>query len=177
MGSFDGKIALVTGSTQGVGYAAVRRLAAEGAAGLVVCGRSRDRGEAVADELGAAGVDALFVPVELDSPDSCRALVAAVDERFGRLDALVNAAGTSLRGDILDADVELFDHLIAVNARAPFILMQGAIRIMIREGLEGAIVNVASLASSGSVPRLLPYAASKAAPRRSGPSRSRRSSR
>lgn len=163
MGNFDGRTALVTGSTQGVGRAAALRLAREGAAGIVICGRNDQRGAEVVAELRGLGTRAAFVPVELDRPDSCRELVARAEAELGHLDALVNAAGSSLRGDILDTDTGLFDGLMAVNARAPLILMQETIRGMIDRGTHGAIVNVASLASDGSVPRLLPYAASKAA--------------
>lgn len=163
MSRFEGKVALVTGSTQGIGEAAARRFAADGAAGVVVTGRNAERGAAVAAGLEAQGAAALFVPAELGDADACAALVAACDERFGRLDVLVNAAGLSDRGSIVDTTPELFDTLMAVNVRGPLLLMQGAIAIMRREGIAGAIVNVSSVASYGSVPFLAPYAASKAA--------------
>lgn len=163
MGRFDGKVALITGSTQGVGEAVARRLVDEGAAGIVVCGRSQERGRAVAAALTAAGTEALFVPVELGEADSCRALLATTDARWGRIDVLVNAAALTLRGSITDTTVELWDTMMNVNLRAPFLLMQGAIAIMRREGSGGAIVNVGSVASHGGAPVLLPYAASKAA--------------
>jgi len=163
MGRFENKIALVTGSTQGIGEAVARRFASEGAAGIVVCGRNEDRGQAVEAALTRLGADAVFVPVELGDAASCTALIAATDERFGRVDVLVNAAGLSLRGSIVDTTVELWDTIFAVNVRAPFLLMQGAIEIMRREEIPGAIVNVASVAAYGSVPFLTPYAASKAA--------------
>jgi NAD(P)-dependent dehydrogenase (short-subunit alcohol dehydrogenase family) len=163
MGRFDGKVALVTGSTQGIGEAVARRFAAEGAAGVIVCGRNSERGAGVAAALRALGSQAHFVPVELGDADSCKALIAATDERFGRLDVLVNAAGLSLRGTIIDTSVELWDTLMNVNVRAPFLLMQGAIEIMRREGNGGAIVSVGSVAAYGSVPFLTAYAASKGA--------------
>jgi NAD(P)-dependent dehydrogenase (short-subunit alcohol dehydrogenase family) len=163
MGRFENKIALVTGSTQGIGEAVARRFASEGAAGIVVCGRNEDRGHAVEAALTRLGADTVFVPVELGDAASCTALIAATDERFGRVDVLVNAAGLSLRGSIVDTTVELWDTIFAVNVRAPFLLMQGAIEIMRREEIPGAIVNVASVAAYGSVPFLTPYAASKAA--------------
>jgi len=163
MGRFDGKVAIVTGSTQGIGEAVARRLAAEGAAGIVVCGRNEERGRAVADSLTGMGTEAHFVPVELGDSDSCKALIGATDKRFGRIDVLVNAAGLSLRGSIVDTSVELWDTLMNVNVRAPFLLMQGAIAIMRREGNGGAIVSVGSVAAYGSVPFLMPYAASKSA--------------
>jgi NAD(P)-dependent dehydrogenase (short-subunit alcohol dehydrogenase family) len=140
MGSMDGKVALVTGSTQGVGEATARRFAAEGASGLVVCGRSRERGDSVAADLCRTGVDAVFVPAELEDQDSCHALVAESLERFGRIDTLVNAAGLSLRGSIIDSDVELFDRLMAVNARAPLVLIKDTLRRNIHERIDGTIL-------------------------------------
>jgi hypothetical protein len=160
---FAGKVGLVTGSTQGVGEAVARRLAADGAAGIVVTGRNRDRGEAVAVDLADDDAEALFVPAELSDADACRSLVATADERFGRLDMLVNAADIADRGSIVDTTPELFDAMFAVNVRAPLLLMQGAIELMRREGIAGSIVNVGSVAASGSVPILTAYAASKAA--------------
>ena len=87
----------------------------------------------------------------------------ALDQRFGRLDVLINAAGLSTRGSIEDTTPELFDRLMDVNARAPMLLMQAAVRIMRRERTEGRIVNIGSVASHGGEPFLTPYAASKAA--------------
>jgi len=163
MGRFAGKIALITGSTQGVGEAVARRLAAEGAAGITVCGRNRQRGEAVADNLATAGTPAVFVPVELGDVDSCRNLVAATDAQFGRIDVLVNAAALTLRGTITDTTVELWDTIMNVNVRAPFLLMQRVIAIMRREQSGGTIVNVGSNAAHGGPPILLPYSVAKAA--------------
>jgi NAD(P)-dependent dehydrogenase (short-subunit alcohol dehydrogenase family) len=160
---FAGKVALVTGSTQGIGEAVARRFATEGAEGIVVCGRNVERGENVKDALADLGTESLFVPVELADADSCRALVESADQGFGRIDVLVNAAGLSTRGTIVDTTVELWDTLMAVNARAPFLLMQGTIRIMRREHIAGSIVNVGSVASYGSMPYLTPYSTSKGA--------------
>lgn len=160
-GRFEGKVALVTGSTQGIGEAVARRLASEGAAGLAVCGRDRKRGERVEAALGEMGADALFVPVELAEADSCRELAEAVDGRFGRVDVLVNAAGLSTRGSIADTTVELWDNLMAVNLRAPFLLMQSVIAAMRREGIAGSIVNVGSVTAYGGEPYLTAYAVTK----------------
>jgi len=160
-GRFAGKIALVTGSTQGIGEAAARRFAAEGAAGMVVTGRNPERGAVVVQALTALGTEAIFVPADLADPAQCRALIVAADSHFSRLDVLVNAAALTDRGNIVDTTVELWDRLIAVNLRAPFLLMQGAIAIMRREHIPGTIVSVGSVSAYGSVPMLLPYAVSK----------------
>jgi NAD(P)-dependent dehydrogenase (short-subunit alcohol dehydrogenase family) len=160
---FDGKVALVTGSTQGLGEAVARRFAAEGAAGIVVCGRNFDRGEAVAASLIEMGTEAIFIPVELGNLDRITALVAAADARFGRIDILVNSGASTDRGTILDTTPELWDRIIDVNLRAPFFLIQAVARIMRREGIAGSVVNIGSVSAHGSVPILAPYAISKGA--------------
>jgi NAD(P)-dependent dehydrogenase (short-subunit alcohol dehydrogenase family) len=151
----DGKVIVVTGATQGLGAAIARRAAVLGAAGIAVCGRNRERGEAVAAELGG-----LFVAVELADAASCQAVVPAVEAHFGRLDGLVNAAGLSTRGTLDDTSVELWDTLFAINVRAPFLLTQGAARLM-RDG--GSVVNIITMSSHGGQPELMAYSASKGA--------------
>ena len=139
MNRIDGKIAIVTGGTQGLGAAIARQLAEAGAAGVVICGRSAAKGEAVAADVTKIGVKSAaktkvkFVTADLGQVEDCRAVVAATDEIFGRVDILVNAAGITDRGDILGTSPELFDRMFAVNTRGPFFLMQEAIRRMIRD--------------------------------------------
>ena len=91
-----------------------------------------------------------------------RPSVAATIERHGRIDCLVNAAGLTARGTMLDTTPELFDQHIAVNLRAPFFLMQAAIADMKRRGEPGTIVNVISIDSHGGQSFLAPYVAAKA---------------
>jgi NAD(P)-dependent dehydrogenase (short-subunit alcohol dehydrogenase family) len=88
--------------------------------------------------------------------------VATTVERFGRLDCLVNAAGLTSRGTLLDTTPELFDEHIAVNLRGPFFLMQAAVADMVRRGAPGTIVNVISVSELGGQPFLAPYVAAKA---------------
>jgi NAD(P)-dependent dehydrogenase (short-subunit alcohol dehydrogenase family) len=158
----DGRVLVVTGATQGLGAAIAARTARLGAAGIVICGRDATRGEAVRRELEALGCHAAFVTAELADEAACRAVIATCEERFGRLDGLVNAAGLSTRGTLDDTSVELWDRLFAVNVRAPFILMQEAARPMRRVG-GGSIVNIITMASHGGEPVLTAYAASKGA--------------
>jgi NAD(P)-dependent dehydrogenase (short-subunit alcohol dehydrogenase family) len=122
----DGKIAIVTGGTQGLGAAIAALFAERGAAGVVICGRNAAKGEAKAAEIAAAtGSKVVYVPADLERVEDGRAVVAACDRAFGRVDALVNAAAITDRGTILDTSPELFDRMFAVNVRAPFFLMQG----------------------------------------------------
>src|SRR5919202_910186 len=83
-------------------------------------------------------------------------VVPACEERFGRLDGLVNAAGLSTRGTLDDTTPELWDRLFAINARAPFLLLQDAARLM-RRGGGGSVVNVITMASHGGEPVLTAY--------------------
>jgi NAD(P)-dependent dehydrogenase (short-subunit alcohol dehydrogenase family) len=164
MNRVDGKIAVVTGGTQGLGAAIALQLAEAGAAGLVTCGRNREKGEAVAQAIGAkTGCGVRFIQADLEKVADCRAVVEAADAAFGRVDILVNAAGLTDRGDILTTDEALFDRMFAVNTRAPFFLMQEAIRRMVRDNIEGAIVNIGSTSALAGQPFISPYCASKGA--------------
>jgi NAD(P)-dependent dehydrogenase (short-subunit alcohol dehydrogenase family) len=158
-----GKVAVVTGGTQGLGEAIARLFAARGAAGLVICGRQSDKGEAVAADLVGQGCRTVFVRADLGAVDEARAVIAAAERAFGRVDALVNAAGITDRGTIFDTSPELFDRMVAVNLRAPFFLMQEAAKLMRRERVEGAMVNILSMSAHGGQPFLTPYSMSKGA--------------
>ncbi len=158
-----GKVAIVTGGTQGLGEAIALAFAARGAAGIVICGRNAEKGEAVRKALEAAGAKAIFVTADLTQVDAACAVVDAADRAFGRVDILVNAAGLTDRGDILDTTPERYDEIFAVNARAPFFLMQGCCRIMVREKIAGSIINIQSMSAHGGQPFLTAYSASKGA--------------
>lgn len=159
----EGRYAVITGGTQGLGEATARLFAARGAAGLVICGRNREKGEAVARDIAQRGCEVHFIEADLEKPADAREVIAAADRHFGRLHALVNVAAITDRGTILDTPEDLFDRMFAVNTRAPFFLMQDAAKIMIREGIAGAMVNVLSIAAHGGAPHICAYSASKAA--------------
>jgi NAD(P)-dependent dehydrogenase (short-subunit alcohol dehydrogenase family) len=159
----DGKVAVVTGGTQGLGEAVAQHFARIGAAGIVICGRNAERGAQVRDALAELGAEAVFVQADLAHVDQARAVVAAADKRFGKVDVLVNAAGLTDRGDILDTTEERFDELFNVNVRAPFFLIQEAARIMVRNRTEGSIVNIQSMSAHGGQPFLSAYSTSKGA--------------
>src|SRR5271163_2600302 len=158
-----GKVAIVTGGTQGLGEAIARLFAERGAAGIVICGRNAKGGERVASEISAAGCPTVFVNADLAKVADCRKVVARADERFGRVDALVNAAALSDRGDIFDTTEQRYNEIFDVNVRAPFFLIQETVRIMRREKIAGSIVNIQSMSAHGGQPFITAYCASKGA--------------
>ena len=161
--NLNGKVAIVTGGSQGLGEAIARLFGERGAAGLVICGRNAKGGERVASEISAAGCPTVFVQADLANVADCRKVVAKAEERFGRVDALVNAAGLSDRGDIFDTTEERFNEIFNVNVRAPFFLIQESVRIMRRQKIAGSIVNIQSMSAHGGQPFITAYCASKGA--------------
>ena len=159
--SLQGKVILVTGSTQGLGEEIARLSAERGAAGIVLTGRSAERGEALAASLGSAQCRVIFVRAELASAAACQEIIQRADAAFGRLDGLVNAAACTERGTLEDTTAEHWDKIMAINLRAPFLLIQGAVRIMQREGTGGSIVNIQSMSAHGGTPNLTAYSVSK----------------
>jgi NAD(P)-dependent dehydrogenase (short-subunit alcohol dehydrogenase family) len=158
------KIAVVTGGTQGLGAAIATLFAERGAAGIVTCGRNEAKGRGKAEAVASAtGCSVHFVPADLGKVEDCARVIAEADRRFGRIDVLVNAAGKTDRGTILDTAPELFDSIFAVNVRAPFFLMQDAVKVMRREGTRGAIVNISSMSAMGGQSFIAAYCASKGA--------------
>jgi NAD(P)-dependent dehydrogenase (short-subunit alcohol dehydrogenase family) len=161
--NLNGKMAIVTGGSQGLGEAIARLFGERGAAGLVICGRNAKRGEGVASEISAAGCPTVFVQADLANVADCRKVVAKADERFGRVDVLVNAAGLSDRGNIFDTTEERFNEIFNVNVRAPFFLIQESVRIMRRDKIAGSIVNIQSMSAHGGQPFITAYCTSKGA--------------
>jgi NAD(P)-dependent dehydrogenase (short-subunit alcohol dehydrogenase family) len=161
--SLEGTVLIVTGSTQGVGRAVALEAARNGAEAVLICGRDKARGAAVAAEVEALGARAHFVAVDLSDAGASDALADAALEKFGRIDALVNAAGATDRGSMISATPALWDRIQTVNAKTPFFLMQRAIADMRARGKPGAIVNILSINVHGGATDLTVYSASKAA--------------
>lgn len=161
--SLEGKVAVVTGSTQGLGEAVAHLFAERGVHGLVITGRNEANGARVKTALEAQGVNTVFVAADLADASETSRIVAAADKAFGRVDILVNSAGLTDRGTIWDTEVALFDRMFAINVRAPFFLMQDALKVMKRESIKGAIVNIISMSGHGGQSFITAYCASKGA--------------
>ena len=161
--NLNGKVAVVTGGSQGLGETVARLFAERGAAGLVICGRNGANGERVAEEISATGCPTHFVRADLAKVADCKLVIAEADRHFRRIDVLVNAAALTDRGNIFDTTEERYNEIFDVNVRAPFFLIQGAVTIMRREKIQGSIVNIQSMSAHGGQPFITAYCASKGA--------------
>ena len=165
----EGARVVVTGRRREPGEALVAELDAVGAgdtgAGGAVAGAG-GAGGAGAGGRGAGGRDgggrALFVQADVAEVAQARGCVTAAVAAFGRVDCLVNAAGLTSRGTLLDTTPELFDAHVAVNLKAPFFLMQAVVADMVARKAPGTIVNIGSTSAHGGQPYLAPYVATKA---------------
>ena len=164
MNRIDGKFALVTGGSQGLGAAIARLFVRAGAAGVAIVGRDQAKGSALAEKITAdSGVPVHMIAADLAEMADVMRVVATAEARFGHIDILVNAAGLTDRGNLLNTSPELFDRIFAVNIRAPFFLMQEAVKSMTRAGVEGRILNIGSASERAGQPFLAAYSASKGA--------------
>jgi NAD(P)-dependent dehydrogenase (short-subunit alcohol dehydrogenase family) len=166
--NLDGKVAIVTGASRGVGAAAATALARAGAA-VACAARATDANplrlpgtiDGTVREITDGGGRALAVPTNLAHEDEVERMVAATVEHFGRLDVLVNNAAITFPGD-LDVPLKRYDLMMAVNLRAPLLAARAAAPHM-REHGEGAILNVSSAAALMYIPGLMVYGMSKVA--------------
>ncbi|MGH1491502.1 MAG: SDR family oxidoreductase [Acidimicrobiales bacterium] len=157
---FQDKIGVVVGATQGLGAATARLLDERGISGLVLVGRDAERGNAVAESLSC---QTKFLSADLAEPDVAAQIIATADRTFGRVDHLINCAALTVRGSVWDSTAEMWDDMLKVNTVAPALLITEAAKLMKRDGIEGTIVNIGSVASYGGQDFLYPYSASKAA--------------
>jgi NAD(P)-dependent dehydrogenase (short-subunit alcohol dehydrogenase family) len=156
-------VTIINGGTQGLGEAVARKLTTQGATGLVLTGRSRDRGETLAAELTTTGTPAIFVEVDVADAGAPEHVIAACEERFGVVHGLVNIAAYTSRATIWTDTPEHFDRMLTINTKAPYFLIQAAARLMVREGVQGSIVNVGSVSGYGGQAKLTAYSMSKGA--------------
>ncbi len=156
-------ITIINGGTQGLGEAVARRLATDGATGLVLAGRTASRGRALASELSGLGTPTEFVQVDVSAPDAPGVIVGACEARFGTVHNLVNVAAQTSRATIFDESREHFESMMATNVHAPYFLSQAVARLMAATNSGGSIVNVGSTSGHGGQPRLTSYSMSKGA--------------
>ncbi len=160
----DGKAALVTGGSQGLGFAMAEALAC-GGADVAIVARSRDRLEAAAEALRAHGTHIAVIAADLGEVGQVTAAVDAAAEQLGRLDIAVTAAGTQVRKPALEVTAEDWDRLHAVNLRAVYFTCQQAARHMLeherREGSRAKIINIASLTAAVPWPNVSVYGVTK----------------
>ena len=156
-GSLSGKVALITGSTAGIGAETARLFGAEGAT-VIVSGRNAERGAAIAEEITQKGGSARFVRLDLEQDESVRAAAAEA----GDVDILVNNAALATSALTVEQDLAELDAAFAVNVRAAYLLVQLLAPAMLRKG-QGSIVNISTMIASNALPGRSVYAASKAA--------------
>lgn len=157
----DARIALVTGGAQGLGFAAAKRFLEMGFGGVMLLDRNGPGLKDAAARLRPLGRVEVIEGDLMDVALAARAVTATV-AAFGSLDVLVNAAGNTERCGLDDTTPQAFERLLGVNLRAPYFLMQEAVKPMRQKG-SGTIINVSSMLSHGGPPNLATYSASKAA--------------
>jgi NAD(P)-dependent dehydrogenase (short-subunit alcohol dehydrogenase family) len=160
--ALDGKVALVTGSSSGIGAAVARSLAAEGAKVVVNSTRSVEAGERVAGELP----DATYVQADVADEASARGLVEAAVERYGRLDVLVNSAGVGVGAAVADIQTKRVGMQLDINVRAIVLAYRECADLLRAAGAEhrcALVVNLSSISGKAGQPWLSVYSATKAA--------------
>lgn len=156
----EGKVALVTGATSGIGRATALKFAAEGAQVALVARRAAELAE-VAQAIGAGGGQARAIAADITRETEIERVVRETVGSFGGIDVLVNAAGILTSGSIETTRLQDWDYMMNLNARAPFYLIQCALPYLIER--LGAVVNVSSVTGIRAFPGILAYCASKAA--------------
>jgi len=156
-----GKVALVTGGSRGIGAAIAKRLAAEGASIALTYSKGADAAASIVKEIERVGGKAVAIQADAADADAVRNAVETTVETFGRLDVLVNNAGTAIATAVEEMTLEDFDRLFAVNVRGAFVATQAALK-HIKSG--GRIIMIGScLGERVFIPGMAPYSATKGA--------------
>jgi NAD(P)-dependent dehydrogenase (short-subunit alcohol dehydrogenase family) len=159
----DGRAALVTGGSSGIGFAIARALGEDGY-GVTLSARRPDKLETAATELEQAGIDVQAVPANMAKEEEVKALTEAHRQRFGRLDVLINNAGIGIGAPIEQADTKKLDLQFDVNLRGVYLMLREAIPLLKEAGAEhgkALVVNTASIAGKYGQPWLSAYSATK----------------
>lgn len=159
MGRLDEKVVIITGATSGMGRASAVRFAQEGAK-VVASGRRLDLGTALVEEIKAAGGEAIFVQTDVTKEADLDNLLDCTIKTYGKLDVLFNNAGMGYVAPLEQTDISVFDKLISLNLRGPFLLIQKAMPYLIES--KGNILNNSSNTAVRPKPLCYAYAASKA---------------
>jgi len=157
----EGKVALVTGGSRGIGAAIAKRLAADGAAVAITYTKGADAAASVVEAIKSAGGKAIAVQADALAPDQVKAAIDKVVAALGKLDVFVNNAGTAIPKKFEDTTLEEFDHVIDLNLRAAFVATQAALKQMNKGG---RIILIGSCVGERMMtPGLVAYAATKGA--------------
>ncbi len=158
---FKGKVALVTGSSRGIGRAIALRLAEEGADIIVNFFRHRQAAEQTAKDIESLGVSAQIIKANVGDPEKIDKMFESIANTFGRLDILVNNAASGVARSVMDLDIKGWAWTMDINARALLLCAQHAARLM--EGRGGKIISISSLGSTFVWPSYAAVGVSKAA--------------
>ncbi len=155
----SGKVVIVTGAAQGIGFGCAGLIASEGAA-VILSDIQDERGSRAAEKIRSAGGKAHFCHADVKNENDCSALVEQTLKTFGKLDGLVNNAGWFPRGTLESTTTELWDEVLQVNLRGAFYCCKYAVPIM-RERGGGSIINLGSICGIQALPNLVAYGAAK----------------
>jgi len=156
---FEGKVAVVTGASSGIGRATAMAFAKEGAA-VVIVDKDQVQGEGVALEIREQGGEVLIAPTDIAQEADVQAMIEEVTSRWGRLDILVNNAGIYYQADVVDTPSDVWDNVLAVNLSGAFLCTKYVVPVMIQGG-GGAVINVASEAALVGIKGQVAYNVSK----------------
>lgn len=155
------RVAIVVGSTSGIGKSIAEAFAAEGAK-VVITGRRKELGESIAKKMVDDGYEASFYQVDVNDPDQCKALIDDTFNKYNRLDILVNNAGIAEPASMEDLELELWDATYNTNIRSYFVLTKAALPYLEKSG-NGSILFTSSMAAIKAFDQQFAYGSTKAA--------------
>jgi len=157
---FEGKVALITGGSRGIGKAITHKLAVNGAEVIINYFRRRDTAESTAQEVREKGVNAHIIKANIGDPEKIDGMFNEIESKFGRLDILINNAASGMARSALELEVKSWDWTMDINARAVLLCTQRAARLM---PSGGKIINISSIGSRFVLPQYIAVGVSKAA--------------